>query len=250
MSDAENWTGRRVLVTGGASGLGRATVLAFAELDAEVIALDKDSQGLAELAAISSRDRAITPIVCDLADPTDIKRAFAQVDSLDAAANVAAVGQRPMPVEQLDLETIDNIMAVNIRGMLLCMQQEILLIRKGGLGGAIVNVSSGGGLRGAPCLSAYIASKHAVVGLTRSVAAEVAREGIRVNVICPGTMDTPMFRASGFAPEQIEQMMRAKPLGRFGRPEEVAEAIVWAAGGRASYMVGATLAIDGGFSAV
>jgi NAD(P)-dependent dehydrogenase (short-subunit alcohol dehydrogenase family) len=99
-------------------------------------------------------------------------------------------------------------------------------------------------------MSAYCASKHAVVGLTRAVAAEVAREGIRVNVICPGLMDTPMFRASNFTPEQVEQMMKGKPIGRFGRPDEVAEAIVWAAGERASYMIGATLAVDGGVSAV
>jgi NAD(P)-dependent dehydrogenase (short-subunit alcohol dehydrogenase family) len=250
LSAADEWIGRRVLVTGGASGLGRATVLAFAGLGAEVIALDKNSQGLTELAEIAPQGRAITPIVCDIADPMDIKRAFGQIGPLDAAANVAAVGQQPLPVEKLDVQIIDNILAVNVRGMLLCMQHEIALIRQHDRGGAIVNVSSGGGLRGAPWLSAYIASKHAVVGLTRSVAAEVARQGIRVNVICPGTMDTPMFRASEFTAEQIEQMMRTKPLGRFGRPEEIAESIVWAASDRASYMVGAVLSVDGGFSAI
>lgn len=250
MSIADEWIGRRVLVTGGASGLGRATVLAFSGLGAEVVALDKNSEGLMELAEIAPQGRAITHIVCDIADPMDIKRAFGQIGPLDAAANVAAIGQRPTPVENLDVSTFDNIMAVNVRGMLLCIQQEIALIRQRGRGGAIVNVASGGGLRGAPGLSAYIASKHAVVGLTRSVAAEVAREGIRVNVICPGTMDTQMFRASEFTAERVEQVMRAMPLGRFGSPEEVAESIVWAASDRASYMVGAALSIDGGFSAI
>jgi NAD(P)-dependent dehydrogenase (short-subunit alcohol dehydrogenase family) len=250
MKDEENWTGRRVLVTGGASGLGRATVAAFVERGAEVVALDRNQRGLAELAEMASRDRVITPIECNVADPDDIKRAFAKVGPLDAAANVAAIGQEPLPVEKLDLATIDDIMAVNFRGVLLCMQQELPLIRQRGRGGAIVNISSGGGLKGAPSLSAYVASKHAVVGLTRSVAAEVVKEGIRVNVICPGLMDTPMFRASNFAPELIDQMVQAMPIGRFARPAEVAEAIVWLAGDRSSYIVGAAIAVDGGATAV
>jgi NAD(P)-dependent dehydrogenase (short-subunit alcohol dehydrogenase family) len=247
MNDAGTWAGRRVLVSGGASGVGRATVTAFVERGAAVIALDRDERGLAEIA---SQDRLITPIVCNLGDPTDIDRAFAKMGPLDAAANVAAIGHPPLPIEMLELETIDNILAINVRGVLLCMQHELALIRQHGRGGAIVNVSSSGGLKGSAGMSAYCASKHAVVGLTRSVAAEVARENIRVNVICPGVMDTPMFRASSFTPEQIEQMMKAKPSGRFGRPEEIAEAIVWVAGDHASYMVGAAIAVDGGASAV
>jgi NAD(P)-dependent dehydrogenase (short-subunit alcohol dehydrogenase family) len=99
-------------------------------------------------------------------------------------------------------------------------------------------------------MSAYCASKHAVVGLTRSVAIEVAKENIRVNVICPGVMDTPMFRASGFSSQQVEQMMNVKPAGRFGQPEEVAEAILWVASDHASYMIGAAVAVDGGASAI
>jgi NAD(P)-dependent dehydrogenase (short-subunit alcohol dehydrogenase family) len=250
MKDAESWAGRRVLVTGGASGLGRATVAAFLDRGAEVVVLDRDQRGLDEVVQTASRDQVIIPIMCDLADPADIERAFAQVGPLDAAANVAAIGHPPLPVDKIDLATIDNILAINVRGVLLCVQQELALIRQHGRGGAIVNVSSGGGLKGAPQMSAYCASKHAVVGLTRSVAAEVAGEGIRVNVVCPGTMDTPMFRASNFSPEQVAQMMKGKPLERFGRPEEVAEAIVWVAGDRASYMVGAAIAVDGGVTAV
>jgi NAD(P)-dependent dehydrogenase (short-subunit alcohol dehydrogenase family) len=249
MKGEESWAGRRVLVTGGASGLGRATVAEFAERGAEVVVLDRDQRGLAELAEMASGDRVITPIICNLADPEDVKHAFSKVGPLDAAANVAAIGHLPLTIENLDLETIDNILTINVRGVMLCMQQELPLIRQRG-GGAIVNVASSGGLKGAPGMSAYCASKHAVVGLTRAVAAEVAREGIRVNVICPGLMDTPMFRSSNFTSEQVEQMMRGKPIGRFGRPEEVAEAIVWAAGERSSYMIGATIAVDGGVSAV
>ncbi|MDB5584064.1 MAG: Short-chain dehydrogenase/reductase [Bradyrhizobium sp.] len=250
MSDAESWAGRRVLVTGAASGVGRATALAFVERSAEVVALDKDGDGLADLATVPTRERAISTIRCDLADAADIARAFAEAGPLNAAANVAGIGQRPTTIEELDLKTIDAILSVNVRSMLLCMQHEIRLIRQRGGGGAIVNVSSGGGFRGAPGLSAYIASKHAVIGLTRSVAAEVAREGIRVNVVCPGALDTPMFRAAQFTPAEVDRIARSKPLGRLGRPEEIAEAIVWAAGDRASYMAGAVLAVDGGFSAI
>jgi NAD(P)-dependent dehydrogenase (short-subunit alcohol dehydrogenase family) len=237
-----------VLVTGGASGLGRATVLAFAERDADVVALDLNERGLAETAEASPRP--ITTVLCNVADAADVKRAFAGVGPLDAAANIAAIGQEPGPVELVDPEAFDRIMAVNVRGVLLCLQQELALIRQHGRGGAIVNVSSSGGLVGSPYVAPYITSKHAVIGLTRSVAAEVAKEGIRVNAICPGLMDTPMFRSSNFTQEQLNQMLQMKPIGRFGQPEEVAESIVWLAGSASSYMVGAAVAVDGGVTAV
>jgi NAD(P)-dependent dehydrogenase (short-subunit alcohol dehydrogenase family) len=248
MKNAEDWTGRRVLVTGAASGLGRATVLAFAERGADVVALDMNERGLAETAEASPRP--ITTVICNVADAQDVKRAFAGIGPLDAAANVAAIGQEPGPVELVDPEAFDRIMAVNVRGVFLCLQQELPLIRQHGRGGAIVNVSSSGGLVGSPYVAPYITSKHAVIGLTRSVAAEVAKEGIRVNAICPGLMDTPMFRASNFTQEQLDQMLRTKPIGRFGQPEEVAESIVWLAGSGSSYMVGAAVAVDGGVTAV
>jgi NAD(P)-dependent dehydrogenase (short-subunit alcohol dehydrogenase family) len=250
MSDIESWAGRRVLVTGGASGLGRATVGIFLERGAEVIALDRDQQGLAEVAKAAPSGSTLVTLSCNVADADDVKRVFADVGPLDAAANVAAIGQQPIPIEQADPETFDRIMAVNVRGIFLCMQQELALIRPHGRGGSIVNVSSSGGLTGAPYVHAYIAAKHAVVGLTRSVAVEVAKEGIRVNAVCPGLMDTPMFRASNFTQEQLDQMLQMKPIGRFAQPEEVAEAIVWLSGKRASFMVGAAVAVDGGVTAV
>jgi NAD(P)-dependent dehydrogenase (short-subunit alcohol dehydrogenase family) len=250
MKNNENWEGRRVLVTGAASGLGRATVLAFAGRGADVVALDLNERGLAEVVEAVSRVGAVTPILCNVADAADVKRAFSGVGPLDAAANVAAIGQEPGPVELVDPDAFDRIMAINVRGVFLCIQQELPLIRQHGRGGAIVNVSSSGGLTGAPYVAPYITSKHAVVGLTRSVGAEVAKEGIRVNAICPGLMDTPMFRSSNFTPEQLNQMLQMKPIGRFAQPEEVAEAIVWLSGSGASYVVGAAIAVDGGVTAV
>jgi NAD(P)-dependent dehydrogenase (short-subunit alcohol dehydrogenase family) len=251
MRDSENWADRRVLVTGGASGIGRATVLALLERGAEVVALVRDPGRLSGMAA---GDGALVPIACDLADPDAIARAFAQAGPVDAAINAAAVGQNVTPVEQIDLATIDQLIGVNFRALILCMQQEIQLIRERGRGGAIVNVSAGGGLKGTAGFSLYCATKHAVVGLTRSVAAEVAREGIRVNVVCPGATDTPMLQARQNGPGAVDgfldRVANAAPIGRLGQPEEIADVILWLAGTHSSYVVGAAISADGGTTAV
>jgi NAD(P)-dependent dehydrogenase (short-subunit alcohol dehydrogenase family) len=251
MRDSENWADRRVLVTGGASGIGRATVLALLERGAEVVALVRDPGRLSGMAA---GDGALVPIACDLADPDAIARAFAQAGPVDAAINAAAVGQNVTPVEQIDLATIDQLIGVNFRALILCMQQEIRLIRERGRGGAIVNVSAGGGLKGTAGFSLYCATKHAVVGLTRSVAAEVAREGIRVNVVCPGATDTPMLQARQNGPGAVDgfldRVANAAPVGRLGQPEEIADVILWLAGTHSSYVVGAAISADGGTTAV
>jgi NAD(P)-dependent dehydrogenase (short-subunit alcohol dehydrogenase family) len=251
MRDSENWADRRVLVTGGASGIGRATVLALLERGAEVVALVRDPGRLSSMAA---GDGVLVPIACDLADPDALARAFAQAGPVDAAINAAAVGQNVTPVEQIDLATIDQLIGVNFRALILCMQQEIRLIRERGRGGAIVNVSAGGGLKGTAGFSLYCATKHAVVGLTRSVAAEVAREGIRVNVVCPGATDTPMLQARQNGPGAVDgfldRVANAAPIGRLGQPEEIADVILWLAGTHSSYVVGAAISADGGTTAV
>jgi NAD(P)-dependent dehydrogenase (short-subunit alcohol dehydrogenase family) len=158
-----------------------------------------------------------------------------------------------MLLEQMDLATLDRLIAINFRAVALCMQAELPLLRANG-GGAIVNLSSGGGVRGAPGLSIYCAVKHAVLGLTKSVAAEVARDGIRVNAVCPGLTDTPMLRElidyPGADPEIFNHMLQGTPLGRLARPEEMADAIMWLIGDHASYVIGASIAVDGGVTAV
>jgi NAD(P)-dependent dehydrogenase (short-subunit alcohol dehydrogenase family) len=252
MERLESWKGRRVLVTGGASGMGRATVLKLAARGAEVIALDRNRDLLEELARSNSAG-SIIPLECDLADAETISRAFKQVGPLNAAVNAAAIGQEYLPLEQTDLRTIDQLIAINFRAVALCMQEELPLIRKSG-GGAIVNLSSGGGVRGAPGVAVYSAVKHAVLGLTKSVSAEVAREGIRVNAVCPGLTDTPMLRSltqyEGADPALVDQMVNTVPLGRTAQPEEIADAILWVLGSGASYVVGACIAVDGGVTAV
>jgi NAD(P)-dependent dehydrogenase (short-subunit alcohol dehydrogenase family) len=249
MQDSDYWADRRVLVTGGASGIGRSTILALLDRGAEVIALVRDPSKLAGVGA-----GKLVTITCDLADPESIAQAFTRVGPLDAAINAAAVGQDVIPLEQIDLATINHMIDVNFRALLLCMQQEIPRIRQRGRGGAIVNVSAGGGLKGSAGFSVYCGTKHAVVGLTRSVAAEVAKEGIRVNVMCPGATDTPMIHARAEGPGAIagflDKVGDAAPIGRVARPEEMADAILWLAGPHSSFVVGAAISVDGGTTAV
>ena len=248
----ESWEGRKAMVTGGASGIGRATVLKLAALGAEVIALDHNGEALENVAAEAGTGNVV-PLTCDLGHAAEIIGAFAQIGPLDAAVNAAAVGQDHRMLEKMDLATIDRLIAVNFRAVALCNQAQLPRIRARG-GGAIVNVSSGGGVRGSAGLSVYCAVKHAVVGLTRSIAAEVAAEGIRVNAVCPGITDTPMLHAlvesSGADPEIVQRMRLGIPMKRLARPEEVADAILWLLGGGASYVVGAAIAVDGGVTAV
>jgi NAD(P)-dependent dehydrogenase (short-subunit alcohol dehydrogenase family) len=242
-------------VTGGASGIGRATVLKAVAQGAEVIALDRNRAGLEQLAAAAPPGGSIIPLECDLADAISVARAFKTVGPIDAAVNAAAIGQPPAPIDQIDLAIMDQLIAINLRGVALCMREEVPLIRARGKGGAIVNLSSSGGLRGAANMSIYCAVKHGVIGLTRSVAAEVVREGIRVNAVCPGLTDTPMLRGwaaetGASADELVAQMARSKPMGRCGQPEEVADAIIWLIGDSASYVAGAVISVDGGITAI
>jgi NAD(P)-dependent dehydrogenase (short-subunit alcohol dehydrogenase family) len=249
---ADDWEDRRIVVTGGASGIGRATVLKLAALGAEVIALDRNSAALTNVVAEATAGK-IVPLECDLVRPDAISQAFAQIDPIDAAVNAAGIGQDHQALEQIDLDTMDDLIAINFRAVALCNQAQLPLIRGRG-GGAIVNVSSGLGLRGSAGLSIYSALKHAVLGLTRSVAAEVVSEGIRVNAVCPGATDTPMLRSSvessGGDREILNQMARRIPAERLAQPEEVADVVVWLIGGGSSYVVGAAIAVDGGATAV
>jgi NAD(P)-dependent dehydrogenase (short-subunit alcohol dehydrogenase family) len=251
MKDVESWEGRRVLVTGGASGMGKATVLKLVERGAEVIAVDRNREALDEIAASSGG--AVIPMECDLADHEAISRMFKQVGPINAAVNAAAVGQQFLTLERTDLKTIDQLIAVNFRAVALCMQEELPLIRKCG-GGSIVNLSSGGGVRGAAGVSVYSAVKHAVLGLTRSVSAEVAHEGIRVNAVCPGLTDTPMLRAmiqgNSADPDMADKLVHSVPIGRIAQADEIADAIIWLIGNNATYVVGAAIAVDGGVTAV
>jgi NAD(P)-dependent dehydrogenase (short-subunit alcohol dehydrogenase family) len=235
-----------VVVTGAASGIGRAIVMAFAA-DRRVVAVDLDSKGLSELQQINA---AVRPVVADVSRERDVAALFEIVEREDSplrvicsAAGILARGT----AESTSLEDWKRIMAVNMEGVFLCSKHGIPQIRAAG-GGAIVNIASINAFMAEADIAAYCASKAAVVGFTRSTAMDHAADGIRVNAICPGLVDTPMAR-DYFSTYRPEDLAKANCLGRAARPEEIANVAVFLASSRASFMTGAAVCVDGGASA-
>jgi len=233
--------GKVALVTGAASGIGRATVDLLTELGAQVMASDVDaSADLGDVRFVPAdvaEEGAVAKAVADTID------AFGR---LDCAANCAGVGGGHASTHEYPVETWDRIVAVNLRGTWLSMRAEIPAMLAGGRG-AIVNVASTLGLRGSPFGSPYSASKHGVLGLTRTAALEYATLGIRVNAVCPGAIDTPMMdetfaRFPGFR----EMLIGFVPAGRMGTAAEVANAIAWLLSDAASFVTGEALTVEGG----
>jgi len=243
------------LVTGGAAGIGKAAALAFAEHGAAVAICDlKQEQGEA-LAHVIERGggRAIF-VKADVSRAGDVEKVVGQTLSafgkIDSAFNNAGIEGQLAPTSECSEENFDRIIAVNLKGLWLCLRREIQQMLKQSSGGAIVNMSSVAGLVGFPNLPAYVASKHAVVGLTKSAALEYARNGIRINAVCPGVIHTEMVdRITGKDPAVEKQFINLEPVGRMGTPEEIAEAAVWLCSKAASFVTGHALAVDGGFVA-
>ena len=246
---------RVALVTGAASGIGLATTTLLAGMGARVVASDVDAaRGAEHTTRLAGDGHEVTFVRADVADVDDVTALVGHVTSahgrLDVAANCAGVGGGHALTADYPLEAFDQIVDVNLRGTLLTMRRELDAIAAHGDGGAIVNVSSTLGLRGSPNASAYSASKHAVIGLTRTAAVEYAPRRIRVNAVCPGAIDTPMMdetfeRFPGFR----EALIGFVPLGRLGRPEEVAGAIAWLLSDAASFVTGEALSVEGGLLA-
>ena len=243
--------GKAALVTGGGSGLGRASAIALARAGATVTVADVDEQGGKETAALVSEEAGGDAdfVRADVTQADEVEamvdKAVARWGRLDCALNNAGTTGVSAPTADYTLDDWNRAIALNLTGVFLCLKYELPAMLE--RGGAIVNMASGAGLVGFPGLPAYVASKHGVVGLTRAAALEYASQGVRVNAICPGSTRTPMLEGFMGGDEQVERMMtRAVPLGRLGRPEEIAEAVVWLCSDAASFVVGHSLAVDGG----
>lgn len=248
-----DFTGQVALVTGAASGMGLATAQAFADGAAAVVLADLNA-GAVEQAAQSLIDdghRAIG-IACDVADEAQaaaaVDKAVETYGRLDMAFNCAGVQAPPSDAADETAENFDRVNAVNLRGVWAAQKHELRQMRAQG-SGAIVNCSSLGGLVGLPERAAYHASKHGVIGLTKSAAVEYAPRGIRINVVCPGVVETPMVSSmlEGQA-DAMAEIIAQQPIGRLGRADEVAAAAVWLCSPAASFVVGAVLPVDGGYT--
>ncbi|MCL7937987.1 MAG: SDR family oxidoreductase [marine benthic group bacterium] len=248
--------GRVALVTGASSGIGRATAEVFAAKGAKVVLAARRSEELASLAdEIEGRGGEATVITTDVSSPRDVEAMVAHAmetfGRLDYAVNNAGTEGKFAAITELTVEEWDAVLGVNLRGAFLCMKSEAAAMLEAGNGGAIVNVGSVNSFLGFPSGSAYVASKHGLIGLTTSVSAELASQGIRVNAVCPGIIDTPMHhRARGLLGDEVYDsvVLPSVHLQRAGRPEEIAQAIVFLCSDEASYITGATLTPDGGFT--
>jgi NAD(P)-dependent dehydrogenase (short-subunit alcohol dehydrogenase family) len=254
MNPTYDFKGQVALITGAASGMGFATATAFAEAGSAVVLADinKEILDTATLTLSSAGHQAIG-IACDVSNEAQvagmIDRAVASFGRLDMAFNNAGIQVPPSDAADELAENFDRVNAINLRGVWTCMKHELRHMRTQG-SGAIINCSSLGGLVGLPSRAAYHASKHGVIGLTRSAALEYAPRGIRINAICPGTIDTPMVAEMlQKQADAMKEIMRDQPIGRLGRSDEIAAAVLWLCSPGSSFVVGHALAVDGGYTA-
>jgi NAD(P)-dependent dehydrogenase (short-subunit alcohol dehydrogenase family) len=250
--------GKVALVTGAAAGIGRAAAVKFAEEGAKVVISDVNAVGGDEtVALVKDKGGDAIFVTADVAKAADVEALVSTaVDAygrIDCACNNEGIEGKIVPLTEQSEDNFDRIMSVNAKGTFLCLKYEIAHMLKNG-SGAIVNLASVAGLVGFPGLSPYVASKHAINGLTKNAALEYSKQGIRVNSICPGGIDTRMLdslatQATGGRLSTRQMMEPLHPIGRIGMPIEVAELIVWLCSARASFVTGANIPIDGGYLA-
>jgi NAD(P)-dependent dehydrogenase (short-subunit alcohol dehydrogenase family) len=254
MNPSYDFTGRVAFVTGASSGMGLATARAFAEAGAAVTLADVNVDALtAAETELRQAGYRVLAVRCDVADEGQVAAAVAQTaetfGSLDMAYNNAGIQSPATDAADEPAEVFDRVNAINLRGIWASMKHELARMRSQG-SGTIVNCSSLGGLVGLPGRAAYHASKHGVIGLTRSAALEYAPRGIRINAICPGTIETPMVTQMIDAGDlDRDEAAANQPIGRLGTAEEMAAAVLWLCSPGASFVVGVALPVDGGYTA-
>jgi NAD(P)-dependent dehydrogenase (short-subunit alcohol dehydrogenase family) len=255
MNNPLDFTGKVALVTGAAAGMGLATARAFAEAGAAVVLADfKEDAVKAEAEKLVADGHKALGIRCDVSDDAQVAamvdRTVSQFGRLDAAFNNAGVMARIAPTADSTRDEWERVMGINLRGVWSCMKHELRHMERQG-NGAIVNNASVGALTGNPGIGAYIASKHGVIGLTRTAALEYVKKGIRVNAVNPGLIDTQIGHDVFKGDERVyAQAAKGVPMGRAGRPEEIASVVLWLCSPGASYVIGHGLTVDGGMTVV
>ncbi len=246
--------GKVGIVTGGTSGIGRDTAVLFAEAGAKVVVAGRrEAEGKETIDLVRAAGGDGVFVKTDVSRAADVQalvqKTVEKFGRLDIAFNNAGIEGSWIPIVEQSEEDWDRTIDINLKGTWLCLKHEIQQMLKQGGGGAIVNMASVAGLIGSAGAATYCASKHGVMGLTKSAALENARSGIRVNAVCPAVIETPMGERLFGDPEFRKYALGLHPIGRFGMPMEVAEAVVWMCSDRASFMTGQSLVLDGGFLA-